>query len=67
MTFEEHLRVRTNTPENTPCFSFREYLSHFGIRSEEDIQFHVTRVLRMEEVTGLKMRLDWYDPYKESP
>lgn len=46
-------------------FSFRQYLSYFGIVSNEEVQLHIDRVLRMEKATGLKMRLDWYDPYKK--
>lgn len=45
-------------------FSFREYLRKFGVTDEKDFRDHVARVQKLEALTGRKLRLDWYDPFK---
>lgn len=64
-SLEDSLRFGVGDHKDGEVFSFRQYLSYFGITEESEVQFHFKRVLRLEEVTGRKMRLDWYDPFKE--
>lgn len=63
-SLENSLRFGTGDRKDGEVFSFREYLGGFGIVEEEDFQLHVTRVLDMERITGRKLPLSWYDPYK---
>lgn len=64
-SLEDSLRFGVGDRKDSEVFSFRQYLSYFGIVDEPEVQHHFNRVLRLEEITGLKMRLDWYDPFKE--
>lgn len=63
-SLEDTLRFGVGDRKDGTVFSFREYLAGFNITDEEEFQLHVTRVLDMERITGRKLPLSWYDPYK---